>query len=161
MAEFSTFAYNYHPLYHWRMYRNWREFVFAMHGATSFLGLLSPTALLCCYFAFKIRYFSLKNGFCSYGRCVHCPLDISPDLSPVQDWESHLVVKNPQTLPSMDLSGVGLILSCSTVTLTGAQALPADGTDCRDTFLVPKPKMYGILTQWTQYNKFVENGSKN
>ena len=27
--------------------------------------------------------------------------------------------------------------------------------------LVPKPRMYGILVQWAQYNKFVENGSKN
>ena len=27
--------------------------------------------------------------------------------------------------------------------------------------LQPKPKMYGILAQWAQYNKFVESGSKN
>ena len=27
--------------------------------------------------------------------------------------------------------------------------------------LWPKPKMYGILVQWAQYNKFVESGSKN
>ena len=32
---------------------------------------------------------------------------------------------------------------------------------CRDTFLVPKSKMYGILVQWAQYNKFVDNRSKN
>ena len=28
-------------------------------------------------------------------------------------------------------------------------------------FLVPKPKMYEILAQWAQNNKFLESGSKN
>ena len=32
---------------------------------------------------------------------------------------------------------------------------------CRDTFLVPKPKMYGISAQWAKYNKFIESESKN
>ena len=32
---------------------------------------------------------------------------------------------------------------------------------CRDRFLVSKLKMYGILAQWAQYNKFVESRSKN
>ena len=32
---------------------------------------------------------------------------------------------------------------------------------CRDTFFVSKPKMYRILAQGAQYNKFVKNGLKN
>ena len=28
----------------------------------------------------------------------------------------------------------------------------------RVTILGPKPKLYGVLVQWAQYNEFVENG---
>ena len=27
-----------------------------------------------------------------------------------------------------------------------------NNNNCRDTFLIPKPKMYGILAQWAKYN---------
>ena len=145
LVEFSTFIYNCHPPHHYRTYHDWREFVSTVHGVTSFLSHLPLAAWLCCYFAFEIRDFPLESGFCLYGRCVHCPLNIFPDLFPIQDWESHLVVENPQTLSGADLSGVDLILSCLTDTLTNAQILPTDGANCRDTFLVLKPMMYGIL----------------
>ena len=55
-----------------------------MHGATAFLSYQSPAAWLCYYFAFKIRDFPLKNGFCLYGQCACFPLDISHDLFPAQ-----------------------------------------------------------------------------
>ena len=31
----------------------------------------------------------------------------------------------------------------------------------RDVFVAPKLKVYEILIQWAQYNKFVESGLKN
>ena len=37
----------------------------------------------------------------------------------------------------------------------------SENVTCRAKNLEPKPKMYGVLVQWAQYNEFVENESKN
>ena len=141
LVEFSTFVYNCHPLHRSRMYQDWREFDPAMHGAASFSSGLSLAAWLCCYFAFKIRDFLCESGFCLYGWCACFPLNIFPDLFHVKDCESHLIVKISQTLPSVDLSGVDLILSYLTVLMHkfSPQTAPIVGTR----FWWPSPRCVG------------------
>ena len=61
----------------------------------------------------------------------------------------------------MDLLGVDLIPPYLTVALTDAQVLPTDGTNYGVSICGLNLKIWGMLTQLVQNNKFVESGVKN
>ena len=93
-VKFLTFACNYHPLHHWRRCRNWKGTASVAHDVASFLSHQFPATWLYYCLAFEAYDFSLESGFCLYGQYAHYPLDISPDLFPIQSLENHLAVEN-------------------------------------------------------------------
>ena len=106
-----------------------------------------------------IRDLSFKNRFHLCGWYVNYLLDNSLYLFYVQAQGNHSVAEHLRTLPDVDLLDVDLILPYCPLYFTNAQVLPTD--DAKGHSLQPKPKMYEILAQRAQYNKFIENGSKN
>ena len=93
------YVYKYHPLHRQKRIQNWREFAFAVHGATSSLNDQSPAACSW-HFPHERGGFHPKTSSYWSGQYAHSLLD--PLF--VQEYESDLETETPQILPDSDLN---------------------------------------------------------